>query len=127
MYSFKDVWFLYTACNSEEWRAILQVAQFRFPFVDLLGDGYSTFSYTPANLISDDPIAIAGAAAYGEKSIPATFDPPHDAYDFVPPGTAVKNGTYFFNAYNNGVSVLNTTFTPRFGLAGSVGAYPLSL
>jgi hypothetical protein len=105
----------------------LQSAQFRFPFVDLLGDGYSTFSYIPSLFVSNDPIAIAGAGAYGEETIVGTFQPPKDPYALVPSGKAKRAGEYFLNVVKNGVSVLNTTYAPMTGSAGLVGAYPLSL
>lgn len=105
----------------------LQTAQFRFPFVDLLGDGYSTFSYIPSLFISNNPIAIVGAAAYGEETIVGTFNPPKDPYALVPADKAKRAGEYFFNVARNGVSVLNTTYAPKTGSAGLVGAYPLSL
>lgn len=105
----------------------LQTAQFRFPFVDLLGDGYSTFCYIPNIFISNNPLAIAGAEAYGGKFIVGTFQPPQDPYAFVPAEKAKRAGEYFFNVYRDGVSVLNTTYAPKPGPAGLVGAYPLSL
>ena len=52
-----------------------------FPFVDLLGDGYSNFkydSYIYLSLLS--PIAIAGTAAYNITVLPATFAPGNAAY-----------------------------------------------
>lgn len=50
---------------------------------------------------------------YGEKIVDSTFQPPGDAYEFVPAGKANQAGEIFFNAYQNDVSVLNTTYTPR--------------
>jgi hypothetical protein len=105
----------------------VKTAQFLFPFVDLLGDGYSSFCYIPSLLISNDPLAIAGAEAYGEETIVATFDPPNDPYAFVPADEAERAGEYFLDVYRNGVSVLKTKYAPKPGRAGLVGAYPLSL
>ena len=105
-------------------------AQFRFPFIDLLGDGYSTFSYIPDVLVSENPIAIAGAKAYEENVIPATFDPPKDPYAQVPGN---RDGAFFFNAKRIGSLVLppkvdlSTTYLvqrPQ-GPYGRIGSYPL--
>ena len=58
-----------------------QRASFNFPFVDLLGDGYTSFLWTPSQLISSDNLAaIQGGQNYGQVIYPATFDPPCDAY-----------------------------------------------
>ena len=101
-----------------------QSAQFRFPFIDLLGDGYSTFSYIPALYISNDPIAIAGSRAYYEETLVATFNPPLDPYAAVP---GSKNKELFFDVFLNNTSVLNATFRPQHGIHGKVGDYPLDL
>ena len=105
-------------------------AQFRFPFIDLLGDGYSTFSYIPDILVDQNPIAIAGARAYEENVIPATFDPPKDPYAQVPGN---RDGAFYFNARRIGSLAplskvdLSTTYLvqqPQ-GRYGRIGSYPL--
>ena len=106
---------------------IIQSSQFRFPFIDLLGDGYSTFSYIPTLFISDNAIAVAGSEAYAETAIASTFDPPHDPYAFVP---GDRSGSVYFDVFklnSSGPAVLNTTFRPRRGRYGEIGEYPLSL
>lgn len=103
---------------------IVKSAQFRFPFIDLLGDGSSTFSYIPTIYISNDPIAIAGARAYYEDAIVATFNPPLDPYAAVP---GSRDKELFFDVFLNGTPVLNATFRPQWGVYGEVGDYPLSL
>ena len=58
-----------------------------FPFVDLLGDGYSNFryeSYIYLSLLS--PIAIIGTEAYNITAVPATFVPGDAAYTQEPWG-----------------------------------------
>ena len=103
------------------------LAQFRFPFIDLLGDGYSTFSYVPSLLISANPVAIAGSAAYGGETIPATFDPPKDPYEAVP---GDGKGKVFFKAARIGGEPgvdFEALFRARVGKEGEVGEYPLSL
>ncbi|PSR85798.1 hypothetical protein BD289DRAFT_482497 [Coniella lustricola] len=52
-----------------------------FPFIDLLGDGFSSFTWAPAQLISAaNEIAITGSQAYGTFVAPAVFDQSCDAY-----------------------------------------------
>lgn len=54
------------------------------------------FTYNANILISaKNPVAMAGAAAYGEAPTPATFDPPCDAYRSAGDGS----GKRVFNAY----------------------------
>ena len=105
----------------------LQSAQFRFPFIDLLSDGYSTFSYIPTLFISNNPLAIAGTQAYAEYPIVSTFNPPHDPYASVPSDT---DGNIYFDVFRvntSGPAVLNTTYRPHPGRFGEIGDYPLSL
>ncbi|KAG0146015.1 hypothetical protein CROQUDRAFT_657967 [Cronartium quercuum f. sp. fusiforme G11] len=52
-----------------------------FPFVDLLGDSYSSFRYVPAQAITATQlVAVGGSRAYGTKVVLATFDPSCEAY-----------------------------------------------
>ena len=94
------------------------------PFIDLLHDGYSTFSYNPIIFISNHPIAIAGSEAYDGGTIVATFDPPLDPYAAKPGG---ERGEVYFDVFRSGVPVLNATFFLQGGGCGEVGEYPLSL
>ena len=63
----------------------------------------------------------------GENIVESTFQPPKDPYAFVPAGEAREEGEYFFKAYKDDVSVLNTTYAPvdQSETFGSI--YPLSL
>lgn len=55
-----------------------------FPFLDLLGDGYSSFRWAPAQLITaGHDIAIDGSRAYGTEVTAATFTPQCDAYEDI--------------------------------------------
>lgn len=64
---------------------------FEFPFLDLLGDGYSSFRWAPQQLITaDHMIALQGSRDYGTVVSPAEWDPPCDAYRALP------NGNNFF-------------------------------
>ncbi|KAL8713741.1 MAG: hypothetical protein Q9220_002267 [cf. Caloplaca sp. 1 TL-2023] len=97
-----------------------------FPFIDLLGDGYSNFRYTgniylpPSNVV-----AINGSKAYGYDVLPAYFDPPDAPYAFAPHS---KRHTTYFNVYTN-----NTTHphphliaSTRFHSDPSIAPIPLS-
>lgn len=104
-----------------------QSAQFRFPFIDLLGDGYSTFSYVPTFFVSENIAALAGARTYGEDVVESISDPPHDPYAHVP---GARDGSIYFNVNrvnSSGPPVLNTTYRPQPGRFGLIGDYPLSL
>ncbi|KAL8805683.1 MAG: hypothetical protein Q9182_001827 [Xanthomendoza sp. 2 TL-2023] len=61
--------------------AVADFSAFRatFPFIDLLGDGYSSFRYTGfIYLPPNNPVAIKGSEDYGYTVLPGYFDP-HDA------------------------------------------------
>ncbi|MCJ1440942.1 MAG: hypothetical protein MMC23_001428 [Stictis urceolatum] len=87
-----------------------------FPFVDMLGDNYTSFRIGPAPLISDNPVAVAGAAVYGPP-LPevGNFDPSCDGYRFV---QGTKNGEIMFDGYSGLIKVpgqspvVRTRFTP---------------
>ena len=52
----------------------------KYPFVDRLGDGYSSFKYNAPQLITaENLIAVIGSGLYG-GTVPATFDPSCEAY-----------------------------------------------
>ena len=109
-----------------------QSSQFRFPFIDLLGDGYSTFSYIPTIFVSNNLVAIAGTRAYAEQAIVSTFNPAHDPYasSSVLPGGGDREGSIYFDVFRlnmSGPAVLNTTYRRHPGRYGEVGEYPLSL
>ena len=69
-----------------------------FPFVDRLGDGYTSMTYGNQILISStNVVAILGVVAYGYTVTPATFQPPCDAYQCAgDAGCATKS----FSGYN---------------------------
>ncbi|KAL8671274.1 MAG: hypothetical protein Q9168_004228 [Polycauliona sp. 1 TL-2023] len=68
-----------------------------FPFIDLLGNGYSTFRYTgfiylpPSNIV-----AVNGSQAYGYTVLPGYFDPPDAPYRF----TSSKTKTRLLEVYS---------------------------
>ena len=66
-----------------------------FPFIDRLGDGYSSFRfihylYLPATGV----LSIAGAEEYGEVVLPGVFDPPGAGYSITPGGKGVSFSVY---------------------------------
>ena len=105
----------------------VQFVEFRFPFVDLLGDGYSHFSYMPSVFFSKHPVAANFAKDLGQEAVVATFQPPDEPYAFVPAENAEEAGSYFFNAYVNDQSVLNITYTSKYVPRSSTNTYPLNL
>ncbi|KAF7195211.1 hypothetical protein HII31_03417 [Pseudocercospora fuligena] len=59
-----------------------QRAALKYPFVDRINDGYSSFMYSAPQLISaTNAIALAGGAMYGETH-PGNFDPNCNAYAY---------------------------------------------
>ncbi|KAG9035617.1 hypothetical protein FRB95_011023 [Tulasnella sp. JGI-2019a] len=102
--------------------------QFNFPFIDLLGDGYSTFRYMPTLIISNNPVAIAGVALYGPDVIVANFDPPSDPYAYAPASQSPAPGAIYFNAtspLDQDDRYVSAIFAPL--ASGDDGPYPLSL
>ncbi|KAL8926698.1 MAG: hypothetical protein Q9208_002772 [Pyrenodesmia sp. 3 TL-2023] len=58
--------------------------RFTFPFLDLLGDGYSNFRYIGyIYLPPDNVLVINGTEAYGSTVLPAFFDPPDAPYKYT--------------------------------------------
>ncbi|KAJ4306628.1 hypothetical protein N0V88_001433 [Collariella sp. IMI 366227] len=67
---------------------------FEFPFLDLTGDGYSSFRWAPAQLISAaHDMALEGSREYGTIASPAEYDPPCDAYRRLPNGKTYFKGS----------------------------------
>ncbi|KAH6850694.1 hypothetical protein B0I37DRAFT_353148 [Chaetomium sp. MPI-CAGE-AT-0009] len=67
---------------------------FEFPFLDLAGDGYSSFRWAPAQLISAaNDIAVEGSRAYDTIVSPAEYEPVCDAYRRLPNGNTYFKGT----------------------------------
>src|SRR5687768_16772472 len=72
----------------------LQRVGFEFPFLDLAGDGYSSFRWAPAQLISaTNDIAVEGSRAYGTIVSPAEYEPLCDAYRRLANGNTYFKGT----------------------------------
>lgn len=61
---------------TETQRAVLE-----FPFLDIFGDGYSSFRWAATMMITaNNEMAITGSRGYGINVLPSQFDPPCDAY-----------------------------------------------
>ncbi|KAI2623073.1 hypothetical protein GGR54DRAFT_35555 [Hypoxylon sp. NC1633] len=74
-------------------------ASLEFPFLDILGDGHTSFRWAGTSMISsDNPGAISGAESYGMTVHPASFNPACDAYKALPGGGA----TYAQGVSTNG-------------------------
>ena len=96
-----------------------------YPFVDLLGDGYSSFAYSTYILLSSDSvIAQQGAQAYGEIPVPTNFTPSLNAYAFESVGDDSQE--IFLDAYTN-LSSTHPAVTTRFKPTWSVGPWPFEL
>ncbi|KAL8419345.1 hypothetical protein RB594_002535 [Gaeumannomyces avenae] len=75
-----------------------------FPFIDLLGDGYTSFRWAPEMLLTaSNPIAVSGSADYGAKAHPATFDPECDGYKASPDSSSTTT-TFAASAPATGAS-----------------------
>ena len=87
----------------------MQRAGFEFPFLDLLGDGYSSFRWHPFQLIeASNSDAIVGSRAYGTTVEPSTFDPLCDAYRIADKGARYFRGM----ASNDSGTFLQLEFWP---------------
>ncbi|KAI1772955.1 hypothetical protein F4818DRAFT_443840 [Hypoxylon cercidicola] len=94
-------------------------ASFEFPFIDILGDGHSSFRWTGTFLITDsNELAISGAESYGMTVHPAIFDPLCDA--FVP----TSDGAMYAHSQSNDTTG-SRFMTLQTEPSGSVVPYPL--
>jgi len=100
-----------------------QKVQIVYPFVDLLGDGYSSFAYEKYLLLTaDNLVAVAGVAAYGDIPVPSTFVPNGDAYAYAP-GSDSEIISNAFTVLNPVTPAVTTQFTAKH----SLGPWPLEL
>ncbi|KAL7625739.1 hypothetical protein AAE478_004962 [Parahypoxylon ruwenzoriense] len=61
-------------------------ASLEFPFIDIFGDGHTSYRWAGTSLMSaSNPLAIEGAQGYGMTVHPAAFDPACDAYKALSP------------------------------------------
>ena len=109
--------------------AVPDFSSFRisFPFVDRLGNGFSSFRFLHyLYLPPTNPLAIAGAVEYGEVVLPGYFDPPGAGYAITPDGSGVE-----FKVWGDIISEVTNSppvgealykFTPN---STSIAPYPL--
>ncbi|KAH8908509.1 hypothetical protein BR93DRAFT_489376 [Coniochaeta sp. PMI_546] len=69
---------------------------YEFPFIDLLGDNYTSFTWSPAQLLSAAAdYAIVGSRGYGTTVYPAIFDPS------CHPFGRRRDGNTYFQGWSN--------------------------
>ncbi|KAF4636092.1 hypothetical protein G7Y89_g1988 [Cudoniella acicularis] len=74
-------------------------------------------------LTSTDIIAINGSLVYGTDTVPATFDPPLEAYAFVKSVHGNNAGETYLDAYVNGSDC--AAVTTKFSPTNDPGAWPV--
>lgn len=90
-----------------------------YPFVDLLGDGYSSFTYKPYLFVTRTSIVpILASSAYGTSTIPSRFDPPTGAYAYNE-----TSSTTYMNVYT-GLFKKQIAVSTNFVEQQSVGPWP---
>lgn len=101
-----------------------------FPFIDLLGDGYSNFRYTSYIYLSPSiPQATHGIEAYGITTQPAWFDPPDAPYR---PKPNFNREEFLFTVFTRVSSPAPRRYTQqaeallRFHDTHSISPFPLS-
>jgi hypothetical protein len=107
---------------------IFQSIHISYPFVDILGDGYSSFTYNQYLLITGThTVALEGAAADGTTAVPASFDPNLETYAYVPCNEKPRSkDEIYLNAFTN-LSSTTPAVTTLFKSLPSVGPWPLDL
>ena len=92
-----------------------------FPFIDLLGDGYSSFTYLNNVLISEtNPIALNAILNYGQTPVPSTFTPLLEAYQHT--NSYWKKEITFSTFVKNKIA-----FEVHFQPQRTISQWPLSL
>ena len=92
-----------------------------FPFIDLLGDGYSSFTYVNHVLITEtNTLALTAILDYGQTPVPATFTPLLEAYQQSK--SSGKKGLSF-TAFAKKQVAIETNFQPQ----RSPSPWPLAL
>jgi hypothetical protein len=83
-------------------------ARITFPFVDLLGDGYSAFRYSPTIFLGPNILEAGASLLYGQDVVISTFSPASDPYAGV---LGATDGSYSFNV--SSFSLLNLIPPPE--------------
>lgn len=88
---------------------------FKLPFVDRLNDNYTSFKYTPPQLISLNLAAYAGSLFYGKTQL-GNFEPECNPYQTDSRGNSVQSVYVFPGSSSLGSkTAFNTTFRPTSG------------
>jgi hypothetical protein len=105
-----------------------QSIHIQFPFVDLLGDGYSSFAWENNLLLtSTNQVAIDATATYGQTPVPATFIPLLEAYEYAKSAES-RSREISFEAYTTDYNKKNCpAISTKFAPLPEVGPWPLSL
>ncbi|KAL2065041.1 hypothetical protein VTL71DRAFT_4181 [Oculimacula yallundae] len=98
-----------------------------FPFVDFLGDGYSSFTYKPYLPISkENTIASAATLEYGTIPIPSTFSPNLEAYAYLSSGESPQARERYLNVSAEAGTPSNLQAAVKFIDVGSVRPWPMN-
>lgn len=96
-----------------------------FPFLDLLGDGYSSFTWAPAQMISHtNDIAIEGSKTYGTAVSAAAFSPNCEAYERAADDDGGAAVALAANATDGSDTFVRLRFAP---LDAAANPFPLAL
>ncbi|KAH6629143.1 hypothetical protein C7974DRAFT_376024 [Boeremia exigua] len=91
-------------------------AGIEFPFLDILGDGHTSFRWAPALLLSaGHSIAVGGAREYGTEVLESEFAPACDAYASV---AGAPGATTFEAVAEAGAAYVRTRFEKAEGGVG---------
>lgn len=94
-----------------------------FPFLDLLGDGFSSFTWAPAQMISaSNAMAVNGSRDYGTDVFPASFEPGCQALGRAADGSAFFRG----NATDGSGTYAAVDIRPLDPGAGDGSPFPLA-
>ncbi|KAF2802523.1 uncharacterized protein BDZ99DRAFT_551387 [Mytilinidion resinicola] len=88
-------------------------AGIEFPFLDLLGDGFTSFRWASELLMTaSNAVAISGTVAYGTLVHPATFEPTCDAYAPAPEREGAGATTFGAASVLPGAAGIKSLFKP---------------
>ncbi|KAI4216671.1 MAG: hypothetical protein LQ351_001160 [Letrouitia transgressa] len=107
---------LWKRCNTGPRHTVLRLGNsglspFRFPFIDVLNDGHTPYTYLPTNLL-DTPLGNAAGTLYGIDGIDSKFTPSKDPYAYRPganhKGPRVVSAKPTFRGIGEGFSAVFT-------------------
>ncbi|OTB01753.1 hypothetical protein M426DRAFT_63457 [Hypoxylon sp. CI-4A] len=96
-------------------------ASLEFPFIDVLGDGVTSFRWANTFMMSaSNPLAIQGAEGYGISVYPSTFHPSCNAYE----ASSLLDGATFAHSQSTN-STMDTFMTIETSPSRDMVPYPL--